>query len=350
MMGNDDRTTINGTPAGGDATQVFTPAAGGDATQVMTPGATLDLSAYASDRTQMAVSTECPVCHTTNPPGETYCGDCGFLLSSAPAAPMAEEAAPLARLVAGDGREFPLNPGRNTVGRSSADVLLADATVSRQHAALVLEDGRCRVEDLGSTNGTKVNGQRLAPNEAHDLRDGDEVKFGNIVLRVALPAGAFAAAAEAAPVLAGGRMQTAEVRLVSTARLVAEDTGAEHSLVVGTTTVGRRAVNALSFPTDAYISGRHAEIVFDGGGLILTDVGSTNGTLVNGDRIPVQTPTPLHDGDLLAIGQQRLRVHLDAPVPAAQDTEPPAAGEEFETLPAGVGEDVVPDDAGTEPV
>ncbi len=48
----------------------------GEATQMM--------SAPAANATQMAMNVDCPVCHTPNPPSETYCIDCGFLLSSAP--------------------------------------------------------------------------------------------------------------------------------------------------------------------------------------------------------------------------------------------------------------------------
>ena len=48
-------------------------------------------------------------------------------------------------------------------------------------------EGRCLVEDLGSTNGTRVNGESLAPHQPRALRDGDEISFGGVSLRVALP-------------------------------------------------------------------------------------------------------------------------------------------------------------------
>ncbi|MDQ3646819.1 MAG: DUF3662 and FHA domain-containing protein [Actinomycetota bacterium] len=66
------------------------------------------------------------------------------------------------------------------IGRiSSSDVVLADPNVSRRHAELRREDGRWRLVDLGSTNGTLVNG-KLAME--HDLRDGDELSFGKVQL------------------------------------------------------------------------------------------------------------------------------------------------------------------------
>jgi hypothetical protein len=63
-----------------------------------------------------------------------------------------------------------------TVGRlSSNDVVLSDPNVSRRHAELRLNDGRWVLTDLGSTNGTLVNG-KLA--REHPLSDGDRLSFG----------------------------------------------------------------------------------------------------------------------------------------------------------------------------
>ena len=46
--------------------------------------ATIAFGQVEADRTQMAVSQTCPVCQTSKPPGEIYCAECGFLLSSTP--------------------------------------------------------------------------------------------------------------------------------------------------------------------------------------------------------------------------------------------------------------------------
>jgi FHA domain len=59
-----------------------------------------------------------------------------------------------------------------------------DAGVSRRHAILSHKDNVYRVEDLGSANGTFVNGRRLAPQTATQLADGDEVKCGTLLVRV----------------------------------------------------------------------------------------------------------------------------------------------------------------------
>ncbi|MDQ3939728.1 MAG: DUF3662 and FHA domain-containing protein [Actinomycetota bacterium] len=62
------------------------------------------------------------------------------------------------------------------IGRlSTSDVVLADSNVSRRHAELRKEDDRWVIVDLGSTNGTIVNG-KLA--REHPLKDGDRVSFG----------------------------------------------------------------------------------------------------------------------------------------------------------------------------
>lgn len=61
-----------------------------------------------------------------------------------------------------------------------------DAGVSRRHAILAFRDGACLVEDLGSANGTFVNGRRLSPHAAAPLASGDELACGTLPMRVEL--------------------------------------------------------------------------------------------------------------------------------------------------------------------
>lgn len=70
----------------------------------------------------------------------------------------------------------------NTViGRSDdAGVTIALAAVSRQHAMLNVVGGSCELVDLGSTNGTMVNGAPIAANMPHPLRDGDEIVIAGV--------------------------------------------------------------------------------------------------------------------------------------------------------------------------
>src|ERR1700678_4234010 len=65
------------------------------------------------------------------------------------------------------------------------DLVIADTTVSRRHATIAHLDGLARLADLGSTNGTSVNGARIA--EPVELNDGDEISFGNALFRFSNP-------------------------------------------------------------------------------------------------------------------------------------------------------------------
>jgi pSer/pThr/pTyr-binding forkhead associated (FHA) protein len=58
--------------------------------------------------------------------------------------------------------------------------------VGRRHARVYLQGGQVMVEDLNSTNGTFVNGARLTPNQGRPLQAGDELRLGNLPLRVQL--------------------------------------------------------------------------------------------------------------------------------------------------------------------
>ena len=73
-----------------------------------------------------------------------------------------------------------LEIGSNTIGRDNQNtVLLPDPSVSRQHASVRVDpDGLVWITDLGSTNGTTLNGQRLSPHQPVGLRDGDRLAFG----------------------------------------------------------------------------------------------------------------------------------------------------------------------------
>lgn len=73
--------------------------------------------------------------------------------------------------------EVVLSGSRITVGRDSADVELTDDSVSRLHAVFERLSSGWVVHDLGSTNGTTVNGARVSG--AHVVRDGDIICFGS---------------------------------------------------------------------------------------------------------------------------------------------------------------------------
>ncbi len=83
-------------------------------------------------------------------------------------------------VVDGPGTRHELRPGSNIIGRGTeADVRLPDTGVSRKHVDVQLEGGTAAVQDLGSTNGTLVNGRRVG---RQPLADGDVIRIGHSVL------------------------------------------------------------------------------------------------------------------------------------------------------------------------
>lgn len=71
--------------------------------------------------------------------------------------------------------------GKTRIGRAEeSEIVLLDPGVSRAHAVVEVVSGGAVVRDLGSTNGTFLNGRRI---EAESLRDGDELRLGNTRMR-----------------------------------------------------------------------------------------------------------------------------------------------------------------------
>lgn len=81
------------------------------------------------------------------------------------------------------GKTFLLEQIETTLGRDLAnDIPISDPEVSRRHARLFIRDDNVFVEDLGSTNGTFLNGERIA--SPQQLRKGDVITFGESVVMV----------------------------------------------------------------------------------------------------------------------------------------------------------------------
>jgi hypothetical protein len=140
----------------------------------------------------------CQECGFQNPESANYCSRCGALLSKGE--PSAAETTqtfspeevgdhlddedfglegPALVVRAGGGRageSFKPAGERTRIGRSpDCEIFLDDVTVSRNHAVLVLENGKYHVEDQGSLNGTFVNRKRI---DNAPLTEGDELQIG----------------------------------------------------------------------------------------------------------------------------------------------------------------------------
>jgi tetratricopeptide (TPR) repeat protein len=93
------------------------------------------------------------------------------------------------------GKTFPLNGQESRIGRGAdQDIVLSDIAVSRRHIVIHREGLNYKLQDLGSGNGTLVNGQRVS---VHYLKDGDVIECGQTVMR-------FDHAALAQPAAMGG--------------------------------------------------------------------------------------------------------------------------------------------------
>jgi len=83
-----------------------------------------------------------------------------------------------------EGLEVPLDRDWMVIGRGrSADLVIAEPTISRAHAAIGWDAEGFFMQDLGSTNGSKVNGQR---SPLARLKDGDDLQLGKLQLRITL--------------------------------------------------------------------------------------------------------------------------------------------------------------------
>jgi hypothetical protein len=81
------------------------------------------------------------------------------------------------------GASFTLEGDQIDVGRDSTnEIVINDAEISRRHARLTFQGGKYVLEDLGSTNGTFVNGQRLAGPRV--LKSGEVVSFGEQIVMI----------------------------------------------------------------------------------------------------------------------------------------------------------------------
>src|SRR3712207_2151749 len=120
------------------------------------------------------------------------------------------------------GQSFTVDGSGTTIGRQDGNtIVLDDGRLSRQHARLDLAPGGLTITDLGSANGTRLNGQRISGTQP--LRAGDRVQLGDTTIVIeggSSSAEAFIPAApESATVVDGGGGGTPLLVLQGTGRI-----------------------------------------------------------------------------------------------------------------------------------
>jgi pSer/pThr/pTyr-binding forkhead associated (FHA) protein len=206
-------------------------------------------------------------------------------------------------------REFELGKASVTLGRATTnDIMLDDVRVSRAHARLECGPGGCEIVDLGSSNGTRLNG---LPVKRARLAAGDVVSIGGIDLRyrpgtipeqVGMTVMDSMADVELSMAYELLPMQVAETGVTRLVVFTGDKTWEVPLDGADLISIGRADDNQVALP-QTKVSRRHAELVRRGDAFSLRDLGSTNGTWQRGQRV---TEVTLHDGDAFRIGDARL--------------------------------------------
>lgn len=220
-----------------------------------------------------------------------------------------------------------------TVGRKRGDLLIEDPLVSGQHCRLSFEDGAFVLRDLGSTNGTMVDGRlvrevRLKPGAEITVGASQLVLFVGEDERAAMTSDSSIAAARldiawlldeelvelrgsSERTRASGDVISQDLRLPPGLNAVVEvvagqDAGKVYRFTRGNVTVGRRQGEVPL--SDVEVSRRHAVVeVFGREMIFLRDLGSTNGTYHNGRRVAV---SKLQSGDTIGCGKTVMKLQI----------------------------------------
>ena len=276
---------------------------------VLDPNKTMMGNAPTINATVTIKPIQCPVCKTFNPGGVKFCVECGLIFDRAlPADAFGAPAVQLPILLESTGREHPLRAGSTVIGRE-ADIIIADSKVSRKHAQITNANGLIEIEDLGSSNGTKVDGNTVAPGNKIVLTGGEKISFAGVEMTFQVPSSTGTNSTQAF-----GGNKTAAIaatprKEVSPATLYWGDQ--EFALKPGLNTFGRKSENDVAI-ADPYISGKHGTIEITDQGIFITDIGSTNGMSLNDARLSPNMRTVMTQEDTIKIGAIELKIRLNA--------------------------------------
>lgn len=174
----------------------------------------------------------------------------------------------------------------------TCDIVLPSKRVSRRHARIFTEGERLYIEDLGSQNGLFVGGARLAGKA--EIRPGPPIEIGEFKIRVKKLDPRTVQAADGVDVNA-----SMEARIKG----LGDMAGRELPLPRERGFVGRDKTMEVPIENDS-VSRKHAELRLEAGALhVVTDLGSSNGTFVNGAQLKPNLPSRLKHGDKVRFGE-----------------------------------------------
>ena len=197
-----------------------------------------------------------------------------------------------------------------TIGRGpGVDIAVASDTVSKIHARLAYDRAadRIRVTDLSSSNGTYLNGARITEAAA---TPGALLRLGTLEYTIAREAPPAAPKPATATAGSGWLLSGFDPagRTLQFALRPATDPGTGRDLPA-TWTIGRDPVRTDFVIEDPSVSALHAQIMYDpGAALMLRDMGSMNGTHLDGESIGARTATLRDTGHEIAFGLASLRL------------------------------------------
>ena len=208
------------------------------------------------------------------------------------------------------------------VGRKEpADIVVVDGQVSSRHARLRAQGDQVIVCDMGSTNGTRIDaGERLTPQVDVPLARGQKLLIGPAVIEIVIPAEVSESGfghSEKTVLVGAGNMkdllvQVARFRAAQPKLVIAAEQGCK---VIDITemevVVGRDAASSQVAVSHQSVSSRHARFKFDSGRFCIEDLGSANGTFVEGNR--VMGVTPLDTQSAITLGTVECLFVMKAP-------------------------------------
>ncbi len=186
----------------------------------------------------------------------------------------------IVRDIDGVTQKYTLSKPSMRLGRAvDNDIAVNSRLVSKNHLQIETKSRKVTITDLNSTNGTHVNGNRIEPNQSVMLKPGDVMRIGDLT-------------GNSIQITYGSGIE-GDARRESVDTLDLSKLATQPSMIVG------RDDSCDLTMAHPGVSKHHAMITRESGQISIKDLGSTNGTFVNGARI---TQVVLNNGDEIRIG------------------------------------------------